>query len=49
MLPSRYFIELTQPEIAAQLKANPLVICPPAVSSSTGLIYRPAPTLSLPT
>jgi creatinine amidohydrolase len=27
-LPSRYFIELTQPEIAAQLKANPLVILP---------------------
>jgi creatinine amidohydrolase len=28
MLPSRYFIELTQPEIAAQLKAHPLVILP---------------------
>ncbi len=28
MLPSRYFVELTQPEIAAQLKANPLVILP---------------------
>jgi len=28
MLPSRYFIELTQPEIAAQLKKNPLVILP---------------------
>ena len=28
MLPSRYFIELTQPEIAAQLKANPLVLLP---------------------
>lgn len=28
MLPSRYFIELTQPEIAAQLKAKPLVILP---------------------
>jgi creatinine amidohydrolase len=28
MLPSRYFIDLTQPEIAAQLKANPLVILP---------------------
>lgn len=28
MLPSRYFIELTQPEVAAQLKANPLVILP---------------------
>jgi creatinine amidohydrolase len=28
MLPSRYFIELTQPEIAAQLKRNPLVILP---------------------
>jgi creatinine amidohydrolase len=28
VLPSRDFIELTQPEIAAQLKANPLVILP---------------------
>src|ERR1700741_5507619 len=28
MLPSRYFIELSQPEIAAQLKKNPLVILP---------------------
>jgi creatinine amidohydrolase len=28
VLPSRYFIELTQPEIAAQLKKNPLVILP---------------------
>ena len=28
MLPSRYLIELAQPEIAAQLKANPLVILP---------------------
>jgi creatinine amidohydrolase len=28
MLPSRYFIELTQPEIAAQFKSNPLVILP---------------------
>lgn len=28
MLPSRYFTELTQPEIAAQLKQNPLVILP---------------------
>jgi creatinine amidohydrolase len=28
MLPSRYFIELTQPDIAAQLKAHPLVILP---------------------
>jgi creatinine amidohydrolase len=28
MLPSRYFADLTQPEIAAQLKANPLVILP---------------------
>jgi creatinine amidohydrolase len=27
-LPSRYFIELSQPEIAAQLKKNPLVILP---------------------
>jgi creatinine amidohydrolase len=26
--PSRYFIDLTQPEIAAQLKKNPLVILP---------------------
>jgi len=28
MLPSRYFWELTQPEIAAQFKKNPLVILP---------------------
>jgi creatinine amidohydrolase len=28
MLPSRHFIELTQPEIAAQLRAHPLVILP---------------------
>jgi len=28
MLPSRYFVDLTQPEIAAQLKNNPLVILP---------------------
>lgn len=28
MLPSRYFWDLTQPEIAAQLKRNPLVILP---------------------
>jgi hypothetical protein len=27
-LPSRYFIDLTQPEIAAQLRKNPLVILP---------------------
>ena len=27
-LPTRYFIDLTQPEIAAQLKRNPLVIFP---------------------
>src|ERR1700751_4332933 len=28
MLPSRYFIELSQPEIAAQFKKHPLVILP---------------------
>src|SRR5438552_2227992 len=28
MLPSRYFADLTQPEIASQLKKNPLVILP---------------------
>ena len=28
MLPSRYFWDLTQPEIAAQFKKNPLVILP---------------------
>src|SRR5262245_31487196 len=28
MLPSRYFVDLTQPEIAAQLKKNPLVLLP---------------------
>src|SRR4030088_468424 len=28
MLPSRYFVDLPQPEIAAQFKKNPLVILP---------------------
>jgi hypothetical protein len=28
MLASRYFVDLTQPEIAEQLKKNPLVILP---------------------
>jgi creatinine amidohydrolase len=28
MLPTRHFLDLTQPEIAAQLQANPLVILP---------------------
>ncbi len=28
MLPSRYFADLTQPEIAAQLRKNPFVILP---------------------
>src|SRR5262249_45991157 len=28
MSPSRYFVDLTQPEIAVQLKKNPLVILP---------------------
>ena len=28
MLPTRHFIDLTQPEIAQQLKHNPLVILP---------------------
>ena len=28
MLPSRHFVDLTQPEIAAQLRRNPLVILP---------------------
>src|SRR3977135_878877 len=39
MLPSRYFVDLTQPEIAAQLKHNPLVILP------TGRIAKAAPHL----
>ena len=39
MLPSRYFIELTQPEIAAQLKANPLVLLP------TGSVEQHGPHL----
>ena len=49
MLPSRYFAELTQPEIAAQFKKNPLVILPAAASSSTARICRPAPIRSRPT
>src|SRR6476646_2066881 len=39
MLPSRYFSDLTQPEIAAQLKRNPLVILP------TGSIEQHGPHL----
>ena len=39
MLPSRYFVELTQPEIAAHLKKNPLVILP------TGSIEQHGPHL----
>src|SRR3954463_1160165 len=39
MLPSRYFVELTQPEIAAQLQRNPLVILP------TGSIEQHGPHL----
>jgi creatinine amidohydrolase len=39
MLPSRYFVDLTQPEIAAQLKANPLVILP------TGSVEQHGPHL----
>jgi len=44
MLPSRYFIDLTQPEIAgASSSDNPLVILPAGQSSSsTGRICRPA-------
>jgi creatinine amidohydrolase len=39
MLPSRYFVDLTQPEIAAQLKRNPLVLLP------TGSIEQHGPHL----
>src|SRR6266849_7816995 len=39
MLPSRTFAELTQPEIAAQLKKNPLVILP------TGSVEQHGPHL----
>src|SRR6202045_3338132 len=39
MLHSRYFIELTQPEIAEQLKKNPLVILP------TGSVEQHGPHL----
>src|SRR5438477_6665242 len=39
MLPSRYFVDLTQPEIAAQLERNPLVILP------TGSIEQHGPHL----
>jgi creatinine amidohydrolase len=39
MLPSRYFAELTQPEIAAQLARNPLVILP------TGSVEQHGPHL----
>ena len=39
MLPSRYFSDLTQPEIAAQFKQNPLVILP------TGSVEQHGPHL----
>ena len=39
MLPSRYFSDLTQPEIAAQLKKNPFVILP------TGSVEQHGPHL----
>jgi creatinine amidohydrolase len=39
MLPSRYFAELTQPEIAAQLQRNPFVILP------TGSVEQHGPHL----
>jgi creatinine amidohydrolase len=39
MLPSRYFVDLTQPEIAAQFKKNPLVLLP------TGSIEQHGPHL----
>ena len=35
-LPSRYFIDLTQPEIATQLKQNPLVILPAGSTEQHG-------------
>jgi creatinine amidohydrolase len=35
-LPSRYFIDLTQPEIAAQLKRNPLVLLPAGSTEQHG-------------
>src|SRR5262249_37179832 len=41
MLPSRYWSELTQPEVAAQLKRNPLVILPCGSVEQHG---RPLPT-----
>jgi len=39
MLPSRYFLDLTQPEIAGQLRKNPLVILP------TGSVEQHGPHL----
>ncbi|MDH3509125.1 MAG: creatininase family protein, partial [Gammaproteobacteria bacterium] len=35
-LPSRYFIDLTQPEIAGQLKKNPLVLLPAGSTEQHG-------------
>jgi hypothetical protein len=49
MSPSRYFADLTQPEIAAQLKKNPLVILPAGSVEQQDPIFRPAPTRSPPT
>jgi len=46
MLPSRFFSDLTQPEIAAQFKKIRSSSCRRAASSSTGRICRPAPIRS---
>ncbi len=47
MLASRYFIDLTQPEIAAQLKKNPLVILPQGSVEQHGPHARAIPSLRI--
>ena len=44
--PSRYFQELTQPEIAAQLRRNPLVVLP-AGSRIKGVVLQARPAARL--
>jgi len=48
-LATRYFIDLTQPEIAAQFKKNPLVILPAGSVEQHGPHLPPAPTFTPPT
>ena len=44
-LASRYFIDLTQPEIASQLRKNPLVILPAGSVEQHGPPGRTSPSM----